>query len=363
MRTQEHDIAATALPASGTHDPLATALWDRAPQLADDAGSRLPGTDLLAPIDRLALLRTLALSHQLGRELLLTDHVGWMLSRATTAVDGAAAARRELDAVVAAVTTQLGSGAGDEVRARLDTAGDDARRRAALPDVPAPPSALLGEGEVAALGRRFLQTLLAARRRAAIAMIDAALDDGLGIEPLYLDVLQPALVETGRLWQLDRISIRQEQLVTASVQLLMARAAPQVLSTPRRGRRLDLAAVAGERHQLGSQMLADLFELAGWDTALVDGRTDRLRARVRDDPPDVLALSVGHVTNLASFIATLAAVRAGGPVPVLAGGRILSRHPGLARELGADAEAGDARSAIRTAERLVTRGPDAGGPG
>ncbi len=89
----------------------------------------------------------------------------------------------------------------------------------------------------------------------------------------YLEVFAPVLREVGRLWQLGQATVGQEHLVTAATQLAMAQLYPRTFATPRIGRTIVVAAVGGELHEIGARMVADLFELGGWDSHFLGANT------------------------------------------------------------------------------------------
>ena len=69
----------------------------------------------------------------------------------------------------------------------------------------------------------FLEAVLAGSRRTAFGVVDRALEAGLELRGLYLDVFQPALRDVGRLWQENRITVADEHLATAITQAAMGR--------------------------------------------------------------------------------------------------------------------------------------------
>ena len=83
---------------------------------------------------------------------------------------------------------------------------------------------------------------------------------------VYLHVFQRSQYEIGRLWQSNQISVAQEHLCTAATQLIMSQLYPFIFGTERRNRRVVAACVGGDLHEIGIRMVADFFEMDGWDT-------------------------------------------------------------------------------------------------
>ncbi len=173
-----------------------------------------------------------------------------------------------------------------------------------------------------------------------------------------LHLVQPAMYGIGRAWQDNRISIAQEHLATAMVQGLLAREFATAEPEPPNGRSVVLAAVEGNQHVIGLRMVADAFELAGWDVRYLGPNTPTraLVQLVRDEPPNLVGLSASMPHHLRSVREAIACLRAelgeGGPA-VLVGGLTVNQFSAVMTVLGADATGLDARSAVETASQLV----------
>jgi methanogenic corrinoid protein MtbC1 len=221
-----------------------------------------------------------------------------------------------------------------------------------------PPSFLRSDAPLAELAHEYLQTVLGGSRHLADALIRRAAHDGAPVKDLYLHVFQPVQRELGRLWQLGEIGVAQEHLATAITQFTMSQLYPRIFATERCGRRLLAACVSDELHELGIRMVADFFEMEGWDTYYLGASTPNAAvvSAVADHKPHVLALSVTmtfHVSTAAQLITELRAQGHGEHPPVLVGGYPFSISPKLWQRVGADAVAHDAEQAIATANRLL----------
>lgn len=199
---------------------------------------------------------------------------------------------------------------------------------------------------------RFLDALVHGDRRAADGVIDRVLDRGDGLHGLYLEVVQPAMREIGRLWQENELTVAEEHLATAITQSAMGRAFERVYRWHEsRNPSLIAACVDDERHQVGLRMLCDLLELEGWDTAYLGASVpiESLVAMVEKRRPNVVALSVTIAPNLPRLRSAIEAIRrtpvAEQPL-IIAGGRAIAGDPDLASRLGADITAGDAGEAV-----------------
>jgi MerR family transcriptional regulator, light-induced transcriptional regulator len=209
--------------------------------------------------------------------------------------------------------------------------------------------------------RRYLAAVLGGRRRDAFALVDAAVDEGLGIRELYHDVFPPVLREIGRLWQENEITVADEHLATAITQAAMARLYDRLFVHDRPGARplLIAACASAERHELGLRMICDVLEMEGWDTLFLGASVpvEDLVSMVVERRPAVVALSAAITPHLVRVREAIGAIRqavpAGGPV-IAVGGRAFADDPGLCERLGADLTASDAmEAATRLKERFA----------
>jgi MerR family transcriptional regulator, light-induced transcriptional regulator len=221
-----------------------------------------------------------------------------------------------------------------------------------------PPSFIADDAPLGPLARAYLRCLLDGRRHEAVAMILDAAQSGTPVEDLYLRVLQNVQREIGRLWQLNRITVAQEHYGTAVTQQAMARLYPHVFGRDRVGRTLVATCVADELHEVGLRMVADLFELTGWDTHYLGANVpvQGVVQTVLDRRADVLAVSTTITANLhhvEELIAAVRAVPAAAAPKVLVGGYPFLIAGDLWRRVGADGFAADAREAVTVANKLV----------
>jgi len=208
------------------------------------------------------------------------------------------------------------------------------------------------------LAKRYLDFLLGGERQAALALVQDAIRAGMGIKEVWLRVFQDSQYEVGRLWQSNKISVAQEHYCTMATQANMSRLYSQVFSGPRNGRVLVTACAPGEIHEFGLRMLADFFEMEGWDTyhlganmpfaALVDFAAHRR--------PDLVGLSATmtfHLEAVAAMVRALRSSQETRETPIMAGGHAFNLEPDLWRDVGADGHGRDAEEALAIAGRLT----------
>ena len=256
------------------------------------------------------------------------------------------------------------------IRATLAPHLDDAGRRAVAEIQNA--AAVLGEsGEVAdsvgGLGEGrahdYLQATLSGRRDEAIGVIRDAMLDEVDVADIMLDILAPAQIELGRLWERGEISIAHEHYTTAITQLSLSLLYPRLLlNRTLLGRSLVATSVGSEAHEVGIRMIADLMEQEGWRTTYLGA--DLPHAEIIDSVAqhraEVLAVSAtmaGHIRGVRELIAALRADPRCRNVRVLVGGRPFTLNSRLAADVGADGWAPSARGGTGAVPQLD------GGPG
>ena len=217
---------------------------------------------------------------------------------------------------------------------------------------PGPPGAPLAD-----LLSRYLQSLLAGDRRAALrVVVEEGLERGFPVERLQTGVIQAAQREIGALWERNEISIAQEHMATAISHLVLSRLFEEAAPAPRLGRRVVVACVEGERHEFPARLVADYLDLGGFDVLYLGANvpTDHLVAMVRDTLPDMLALSVTMSFNVPALRHALDRIRAAAPdLPVLIGGHALEWEEDLATRHGVATCAPHPAALVEAAMRLT----------
>ena len=124
-----------------------------------------------------------------------------------------------------------------------------------------------------------------------------------------------------------------------------------------RSRRALFSVFPGEQHSFGTIMVEECFRRKGWQTDCLTSTTDhQLIGTVRDHMFDVLGLTISFDSEIDEARDLISKLRASSRNPtlgILVGGRVLTKNPELALQMGADATALDAESAVARAEVLM----------
>jgi methanogenic corrinoid protein MtbC1 len=205
---------------------------------------------------------------------------------------------------------------------------------------------------------RMTTALLAGSRRDAIALVNDGLDAGQDLADFEFHVIQPALYEIGRRWEAAEATVADEHAATAIARCAMMAGLLRCVEPAADDRRIVLACVDGNRHDVGLQMVSDAFALAGWQVLCLGAdvpapETVQCAIAWR---ADLVGLSVAFAQQMRSVREITDRLREtvdGAGPPVLVGGLAANRYPWLAHAMGANAIASNSRDAVEMANSLV----------
>ena len=207
------------------------------------------------------------------------------------------------------------------------------------------------------LTQRYVHAQLEGDRAAALAVMNDALAAGMPVQDVHLKVIQPAQYEIGRLWENNEISIALEHQATAISQLVLAHLYDRLPRAPRNGKRVLLACVEGELHDMGSRIVADLLEMDGFEVRLLGASVPAasLAERVESYAPHLLALSATMTFHLSALKTAVCHVRHSRrpDVPILVGGRAFGWTNSASTRLDVQGYAADSGSLLTEARRLT----------
>ncbi|MEW8627079.1 MAG: cobalamin-dependent protein [Candidatus Thiodiazotropha sp.] len=171
---------------------------------------------------------------------------------------------------------------------------------------------------------RFLDALIQGDEAECALITNCALENDTSITNLYQGLFQPALYRVGELWATNRISVATEHMATAITEGLMNRIYPHLITHNHHGRKVVIATVEGELHQVGAKMAADVFEMHGWDSLYLGSgqSTATLLSVLGKTQPDMVGLSFSVFYHMDSLKNMLAQIRETYPdLPILVGGQ------------------------------------------
>jgi MerR family transcriptional regulator, light-induced transcriptional regulator len=204
----------------------------------------------------------------------------------------------------------------------------------------------------------YLKALLNRDRESAARIISQLVEKNTPIEEIYEQIFQVTQYEVGRLWQRNEVSVGQEHYCTAATQQIMSTLYPKIFSTEKSGKKMTACSVSGELHEIGIRMVADLFELRGWDTDYLGANMpeEEILTWIENHKPHLLAISVTlpvHLSKARHLIELIRRNSTSSGLKILAGGYLFSKDPDLWKKVGADASASSAKEAVDLADSMV----------
>lgn len=197
----------------------------------------------------------------------------------------------------------------------------------------------------------FAAMMVALDLRKAGIVVSRALDSGVAVETLLLDLLSPTARRLGEMWVEDELTFTDVTVGLCTLQNLLrsvtaGEAEPHTLVDGR----VLVAATPGEQHTFGVLMLETMFRRAGWDTVgmpLAEARDICAAVGRRDFAIAGFSLAREEaLDDLAELIDEVRAASRNTRLKVMVGGRVFNDDPALVRQVGADLTARDAREAL-----------------
>ena len=206
------------------------------------------------------------------------------------------------------------------------------------------------------LKEKYLRAQLAGDRREAVrVVVEEGLGCGASVVDLQAQVIGAAQDEIGRLWQLNVVTIAQEHMATAISHLTLAALFERARVAKSTGKKILIACVEGELHDLPARLAGDLLEIEGFDVRFLGANVphDDLVTMVREDKPDLIGLSVTMSFNIPSLRTAVSMLRAVTAAPIFVGGHALRWSPGLEHELDIQPAGSTPNDVLAMARRLT----------
>jgi methanogenic corrinoid protein MtbC1 len=204
---------------------------------------------------------------------------------------------------------------------------------------------------------RFLSALLARDSARARGTVEAALEDGVPIPDVYLEVLDPALREVGHRWAMGALNVAEEHYATAVAQSILDGLSRRLTRAPKDGRLAVVTGTPEELHAVGMRMVADFLEADGWEVLQLGpgAPAHDIAQLVESEQPDVVALSTATAGVINGVVEVLRALSELEPRPcIVAGGQFWTAETSpSALEFGADLVIDDPRELVATLHQRI----------
>ena len=184
----------------------------------------------------------------------------------------------------------------------------------------------------------YLENMLKGDRSACSLIARQYLAKNPSIMMLYEEIFKTSLYEVGKLWETNKISVATEHMATAITEGILNELFEQLISKKRYNKKVVVACVENEKHQVGIKMVADIFEMNGWESLFLGTGipNNELVRFIHEKKPDLIAISLSIYFNFTSLVKLIDVFRIEFPdLQILIGGQAF-RHvsPELIERLG-----------------------------
>lgn len=172
----------------------------------------------------------------------------------------------------------------------------------------------------------FLRGLINGEKKECSILANRCFEETNTIIPVYEELIKPSMYMIGELWELNKISVATEHLASAIIESILNELYYKLEFGTKKHKRVIVSCIEKEFHQVGSKMVADVFEKEGWDVLYLGANTPKnsLFEFIRLMQPDLLALSLSIYFHFPYFEELLQNLEAHFPnLSILVGGQAL----------------------------------------
>jgi methanogenic corrinoid protein MtbC1 len=203
--------------------------------------------------------------------------------------------------------------------------------------------------------QRYLEALLAGDRRWCRGVVEDILHhNSASITGVYSDVIWPIMMEIDTLYRTEKITSAQEHLATRINRTIVDQLQNKLPRQMKTDRKVAICSSLREMSELGGQIIADMFESAGWDVRFLGGglNNDDILSYIHQFRPDILVIygtEPNETPQIRSIIDRIREIDAYPDMKIMLSGGVFGRADGLWEEIGADLFAPNAVEAVQLA--------------
>lgn len=176
----------------------------------------------------------------------------------------------------------------------------------------------------------FIDSLIKGDRKTCLKYVEDYIRENPDYIKLYEEVFKKSLYDIGEMWEFNKITVAAEHLATSITESLLNHIYSDMKLPDSSGKKIILACIEKEEHQVGIKMVADVFENNGWETFFLGSNipASELIIFIDSIKPDLLALSLSIYFNFTNLEKMIKLIRTRFPdLPIIIGGQAF-RHGG-----------------------------------
>jgi 5-methyltetrahydrofolate--homocysteine methyltransferase len=204
--------------------------------------------------------------------------------------------------------------------------------------------------------KEIYQNVIEGNAPAVQAGVNAALAQGLAADVILNQALIAAMEEVGKRFEEGEFFVPEMLIAARAMQSGLAILKPRLVeSGVKAAGQIAIGTVKGDLHDIGKNLVAMMLEGAGYEVKDLGTDVDpQAFVKAAQEGAQVIGMSALLTTTMSNMQNTIQALQAAGlrdKVKVVIGGAPVTEA--YARQIGADAFAPDASSAVRTVRQLV----------
>ncbi len=175
---------------------------------------------------------------------------------------------------------------------------------------------------------QYFTNLIQGKRIPCYNIVNQLISNQFDIKTLYQNLLQRSLYSVGELWEYNKITVAAEHMATLITESLMNQMSPHLPIGESVNKRVVISSVEDEPHQIGGKMVADIFEIHGWDTIYLGANTPvmELIEFVKEVEPNLVGLSMSVYFHIDTLKKTLSLINSNfNNLHVIVGGQAFKR--------------------------------------
>ncbi len=204
---------------------------------------------------------------------------------------------------------------------------------------------------------RLLTAMINADRTGAAELIDKVLVSGIQPVQVIADILDPAIVQLGRLWEEETMSLAQNFVASKIAEDTLLRCIPVNSINPRTKGAVVIGNIEDDFHSLGRKTVGLFLSAAGWE--VYDLGNDVPAEELLEKAIEVNACIIGASAMMQTTALNIRKLRQliddrgfAGRIKLAVGGAVFNWRPDLVAEVGGDGTAHNAVGADELFMRL-----------
>jgi methanogenic corrinoid protein MtbC1 len=174
----------------------------------------------------------------------------------------------------------------------------------------------------------YFNNLIKGKRNPCSEILDSLIAREFNVHNIYEDLFQKGLYQVGRMWEQNKISVATEHLATSITENLMNRVYEKIPIGEAAQKKVVITSIENETHRIGGKMVADIFEMQGWEAIYLGGDTPaaELVDFVEQTEPDLVGLSVSVYFHMDTLVKTIDMLnKKFKTLPIMIGGQAFQR--------------------------------------